>query len=408
MTDNTTNNSTESLEKQTLLHGSKPLNVLIQTYGNDEAEYRKYLHILIDGVDAVGQSYPYTNEAGQSNSYPVTNIEFQKIHQHAQSKQYSAFKTMTPAGKAGAFEPYGTEGVVCALNHQRLSSSPITGPKKNTPSLSEFSLNRIHPFFSDEIDRYCTAIKAGAYLALPAMAFGSLQRVVSALSGLASSIQKIMFSIYKGAIKAIQEFYAYVNGVIVKMQKMMFSVIEQIIPLDLMCLILEAIQVIADDISFFSAIFGQTGPINQYINTFQNYTNRASTLAGNPFTTLSAYLPPDIKNAIDMVDQIGSDPNGFLTDQLTNYGYAWAVNAVQGDIAGALVNKYGAQYAAIGPVGRILNASENYSRNLGFYPKTPAVIGPNITTSRGVPLDGNYNTKNSPKVTNENIGIKPK
>jgi hypothetical protein len=398
-----------TLERQSGLRApGEPTNCLSyfkDIFARRPEQYKAYLHILIDGVDAVGQKSVYVDEVGKTHEVGITTYKFKRLHRYAQRKELALLKTMTPAGKKGAFEPYGTEGIICALNQKRLNANPVTGPQKNSPSLVEYVLNQIHPKFVETLEQYCQMVKARAYLALPAMAFGSLQRVVGAMNGVVGAIQKVVYSVYKGVINLIKQFYAYINGIISKIQKMMMDLIEQIIPLDLICMILEAVQVIMDDINFFTSLFGQSGSIFQYLNSFQNYINLASNAVSNPFSTLSAYLPPEINNIIQMVDQIGSDPNGFLTDQLSNFGYAWAVNALQGDILGAVINKYGAQYAAIGPVSQLLNSSEGYARGMGYFPPTPAVVGPNVYMSNGQPVNCYSVPANPAQVTMKNLGI---
>lgn len=396
------------LEKQTFLTQTQEGTNTLYKFKNiikRKEFYKAYLLILINGVNAVGTESVYISETGERKTVKISNIHFKRVYRYAQKKEFSLFKSVTPAGKSGAFENYGTEGIVETLTQKNLENNPVTGSSRNTPSLVEYLLNKIHPKFTETLEKYCVAIKSKTYLSLPSMAFGSLKRVVSYLNGVVGAIQKTVFNVYKGVIKAIQQFYAYINGIIVKVQKMLINVIEQIVPLDLICLLLEAVQVIMDDINFFTSLFGQQGSIFNYLNTFQGYLNQVSTLVSNPFTTLNAYIPSEVQNWINTIDEIGFDPSGFLTDQLSNYGYAWAVNALQGDFLGALVNKYGAQYAAIGPIGQLLNSSENYSRNLESPVPTPARIGPNIFTSNNITVDQNFNRDNRYIINNKDMGI---
>lgn len=373
------------LEKQTgLLDTQDGINTLSKfksIEGKRKQYYKAYLLILIQGVEAVGTLSILTTPK-KTYEVRITNQHFKKIWHYAQTEDFKLFKTITPAGKSGAFEEFGTEGIMGALGSQRMSTNPMTGARRNTPTLVESALNTIHPKFTETLEKYCVLIKSRAYLALPSMSNGSLRRVVNSLNGIVGAVQKVIFSVYKGVIRAIQQFYAYINGVILKIQNMMMDLIEQIIPLDLICLILEAVQVILDDLNFFGSLFGQGGSFFQFLNTVQNFVNVASNLVSNPFTTLKAYIPADLQKIIDTIDQIGSDPNGFLTDQFSNYGYAYVMNALQGNIVGALVNKYGAQYAAIGPINQLLMASEKYPRGLAYSEPTPASIGPNIYNGR--------------------------
>jgi hypothetical protein len=259
-----------------------------------------------------------------------------------------------------------------------LDSSPVTGSSRNTPTLVENVLNKIHPKFTETIEKYCILIKNRAYLALPAMAFGSLGRVVSALNGVLKAFQGIIFNVYQGVIRAIQQFYAYINGIITKIQKQLISIIEQIIPLDLICLILDAIQVILDDIGFFASMFGGSGSIFAYLNIVQGFVNTASGIASNPLGYLKSFIPAEVKQLIDMVDQIGSDPNGFLTDQLNNYGYGYVVSALQGNLYGAIVQKYGGKYPALRAAQYFIGRMDGIAGGLGVSVPDPASIGPAV------------------------------
>jgi len=183
-------------------------------------------------------------------------------------------------------------------------------------------------------------------------------------------------------------------------QKKIMSIINDIIPLDFICLILDTLQVLMDDINFFTSLFQMSGPFLNYLNTFQNFLNQASNFVSNPFSTIYAYLPSDVKNIIDTVNQIGTDPNGFIADKLNNYGYGYVLNALQGNLVAAAVNKFGPQYASITPLGNILSkATAIYQRYGAQYPPTPAVIGPSIFTG----TDGRSLNTNSNPIAQRNI-----
>lgn len=236
-----------------------------------------------------------------------------------------------------------------------IPNNPASGPDQNVPPLCEQLLNKIHPDFTQNIENFCNLIRQRAYLALPAMAFGSLQRVVARINGVVVAFQKIVGQIYQGAIRIIKAFYSYINGQINRIKRWIMWLIEQIIPIDILCLILEATQVLLDDINFYTSLFSQSGSIFAYLNQFQNYINIASNFLSNPLSTLESFIPADVLNIINLVEQIGTDPNGFITDQLTNYGYYWAAEALQGNIIAALVDKFGPQFRAIGPISNLIN-----------------------------------------------------
>jgi len=274
-----------------------------------------------------------------------------------------------------------------------MPNNPASGPDQNVPPLCEQLLNKIHPDFTQNIENFCNLIRQRAYLALPAMAFGSLQRIVARINGVVVAFQKIIGEIYQGAMRVIKAFYTYINGKINEIKRWIMFLIEQIIPIDILCLILEATQVLLDDINFFTSLFSQSGSIFSFLNQFQNYINIASNFLSNPLSTLESFIPADVLNIINLVEQIGTDPNGFITDQLTNYGYYWAAEALQGNIVAALVDKFGPQFRAIGPISTLINMS---GLDLSA---TPESISPSWTDGSDTdpvvdmnknPLDGMY------------------
>lgn len=298
----------------------------------------------------------------------------------------------TPAWQKGCFDGIGKLGST-EVNANNMENNPISGPEKTTPSLVEYLLNQIHPDAVENLEKFCNTIRTRAYLSLPKGAFGSLGRIVAGLQGVVAAFSKIINDIYNGIIFYIQKIYAWINGIIAEMQRLLMKAIERIIPLSLICLILDTVQVILDDINFFTSLFNMSGPLLDYLNTIQNFVNIASNLVTNPFTTVMAYMPPEVQNVINIVNQIGTDPGGFIADNLSNYGYAWVATALQGNLVGALVDKFGPQYAAITPLGNVLTKAaaivNRYGQGATFFPPTAASLGPNLYNGGREDLYGN-------------------
>lgn len=304
--------------------------------------------------------------------------------------------------------PEGSKYGFLGFEIPTMPNSPVTGNDNPTPPLCEQLLNKIHPDFTKNTRNFCKLIKSRAYLALPAMAFGSLQSVVNKLNGVVRAFQRIINDIYQGCIRIIQQFYSYINGIIQQIQKWMVWVIEQIIPLDLICLILEAAQILLDDIFFFTSLFSQSGSIFNYLNQFQNYINIASGIVYklyNPLTTIISYLPPQVKQIIDLVDQVGTDPDGFISDQLSNYGMGYVATALQGNIVAALIDKFGPQYKAIGPISEFINSS-GLTVPPAYYP--PYSVGSAWKDGSSGPVDNMLNPISGTKKIIDNTFKKTK
>lgn len=346
--------------------------------GGSDNLYAAYLSILAYGYEPLENNWSFNLDLGE-NSRTVNKEDYDYVINTLSEGFYNyidpktkkqiqkpllAVLKRTPGWKKltndDEFEnPVGWSGVGSLASLAALvNGSPIAGPAKNTPSVCETMLNKIHPEFTNNIERFCNMIRARSYLALPAMAFGSLQRMVARLNGVMAAFQRAMRDIYQGIIFIIQQFYSYINGILSLVNKLLFDIIESIIPLGLICLILEAAQILLDDISFFTSLFTQSASIFKYINQFQGYINTASSyvnMAKNPLKTIISLLPPEVKNIIDMVDEIGEDPNSFLSDQLANYGFGYVADALEGNIVTALVKKFGKQHKAIPAIAGYLN-----------------------------------------------------
>jgi hypothetical protein len=290
----------------------------------------------------------------------------------------------TPAYQKGSFDEIGKLGST-EVNVENMESSPL-GARRYSPSLVVNLMEKIAPGSVESLEKFCNAIRTRSYLSLPKGALGSIARVVAGINGVISAFQAIINDIYNGLILYVQQIYAWINGIIAQVQKELMKAIEEIIPLDLICLLLDTFQVILDDINFFSSLFNMSDSFVNTMNSIQNVVNIASQIASNPFTTASIYfsqfIPSDVQNIIQQINQIGTDPGGFIADQLSNYGYAWAAQAMQGNIIGALVNKYGPQYAAFNPIANILTQSSailnRYGQGAQMYPSTAATLGPNV------------------------------
>jgi hypothetical protein len=363
--------------------------------------------------------YGFDNQVLQSSvqgqeKYIIDDAFISDFLALARQPELAQILKKTPAWQKGCFDGIGKLGST-EMNANNMSNNPISGPERTTPSLVENLLNRIHPDAVDNLEKFCNTIRTRAYLSLPKGSFGSLGRIVTGLQGVVTAFGKIINDIYNGIIFYIQKIYAWINGIIAEMQRLLMKAIEEIIPIRLICLILDTIQVVLDDINFFTSLFNMSGPFLDYLNTIQNFVNIASNLVSNPFTTVFSYMPPEVQNIINVVNQIGTDPGGYMADQLSNYGYAWVATALRGNLIGALVDKYGPQYGAITPLGNILTKSaaivSRYGQGATFFPPTAASLGPNLYNGGredvyGTPVDpGNIslNVENNFRAVGDNL-----
>jgi hypothetical protein len=338
----------EKLEKQTNLNllpylfGGELARIKHQFTGLNVNKYYLLLCLLVYGFD----NNILSASIGENNPKYIIDDNFIKDFQRMiKIPQLSDILKKTPAFAKGCFEEVGQMGNMAA-GGDMMDNNPITGPNRYTPSLVTNTMEKIWPGSVNKLEKFCNMIRTRAYLTMPKSAFGSIQKAVRLINGVVKAFNKMMNDFYKLMTKYIKQVYAWVNGIIADIQKQLMKMIEDIIPLDLICLLLDTMQCILDDLNFFTSLFNMTGPMLNVLNSIQTYVNTASNFVKNPFNTLASFLPPEVKNIIDKVDQIGSDPEGFISDTLSNFGLSYINTALQGDVVGALAEKFGSNYAS--------------------------------------------------------------
>ena len=312
------------------------------------------------------------------------------------------FLKKTPAYQKGCFDNIGAYGVTHGLNSDHQPSNPITGPQKNYSSLTTSLLDGIHSGATQELENFCNKIRTHAYLSLPKGSFGSLQRIISGINGVITSFQKIISDLYQGCIKIIQKMYAVINGIMVKINQAILSIINKIIPLDLLCLILDTLQVLMDDIGFFTSLFQMSGSFITYFNSIQATINGTSAFLNglsnqnNALGSLGAvtsFFPPQVQSIVNMVNITSYSPEGFLADKLTNYGYGAVLEAMQGNLVGALISQYGAGAVATSPLASLYNKAQLTYAHFGQeFPLSPSNLMGNTYSDpygRNVDINGN-------------------
>jgi hypothetical protein len=380
---NVTAKEISDLEKQTNLtlypyvFGGELARVKHQFGNLNINKYYLLLNFLVYGFD----NKILSSSMQGSDKFVIDQGFINDFLKMAKTPQLQEALKKTPAYQKGCFDDIGKLGST-EMNADNMANSPL-GSKRNHPSLITNLMEKIHPGALADLEKFCNAIRTHSYLAMPKGALGSIGRIVAGINGVVAAFQSIINDIYNGIILYVQQIYAWINGIIGQLQKLLMQAIEDIIPLDLICLLLDTFQTILDDVNFFTSLFNMSNSFTSALNSVQNVVNQVSTLVSNPFSTLSAYLPANVNNIIQQINQLGTDPGGLLADQLSNHGYAWAAQAFQGNILGALSNKFGPQYAAFNPIGNMLAQSgtgilSRYGQGAQMFPSVAASMGPNL------------------------------
>lgn len=348
-----------------------------------------WVYLLYNGSSAVGMTVSAVNNTNKKDQ-PITisgnmlmylwtrgnAIIKNKFHRGVMK----AFKK-TPAYKSKFFEDVGEVGVSLISNSDRITSSPATGAAKQTPSLLEQALNKIHPKFTEELEKYCNVLKGKLYLALPANILGSIQYAINYINGVITAYAQMINEVYQGCLNAIKEFVAMIDAIMQPIMLWLLTLLDSIIPLDIICLILDILSLFIGDITMYTNLFSQSVKISDFLSTFNIDAGPVGDFLSNPISTLKSFLPESVKNVIDLVDNAANDPMGYLGTVLSNYGYGYMMNYLKGDIMGGVLNQFGSKAPILYPISGIM---KKYGFNGKVQLTDPNSPSPNVVLPPGI------------------------
>jgi hypothetical protein len=293
-----------------------------------------------------------------------------------------AFKK-TPAYKSKFFEDVGAIGNTLVSSADNIPNNPMTGPAKQTPSLLEQALNKIHPRFTEELEKYINVLKGKAYLALPAGVLGSIQYAINYITGVVAYIAQMINEIYQGALALIKEFIAAIDSIMGIIMQWLLTLLDKIIPLEIICFILDILSIFVGDLTFITNLFSSSAKISDVLNTF-GISPEISNFLSNPIDLLTSFLPDEVRNIMDIVNSVANDPLGYLGSVLSDYGYSYMAYYLQGDIMGGILNQFGSQAPVLYPLAAVFRKyGINGKVKFDFGPSKNVILPPWLVEARG-------------------------
>lgn len=335
----------------------------------DNNHYAANLDILVNGKKALG--HQWSIEAGDPYLINVDRyIGFVKWLNENHILQ--GCQKLTPAGQRGELVTGGLLGID-SISTSQMARNPMTGPAQNSPCLTVNLLNSIDPNMVTNIENVCNIIRTKSYFSLPAGAYGNLQTLLYKAQGAVQGFVQALYNIYHGVIELMQRFANMVNGLLAAFNQFVYDFINSIIPLDLICAVLGAFQSLLDDVAFFAQLFDGGDSIFNAINSVQtviNYAAQGLSFAYNPISILS--IIPGINNLYAEFQNLLSNPEAFMGQLISHFGFTAGANSKALQIANAILLHYGLE-GQLGPLGPILlqagvagNSSQWYrTGNLG-------------------------------------------
>jgi len=319
----------------------------------DGNQYAARLDILVNGKSSIGhiwaidQGDPYPITGGPRGTY-VNFVKWCKENHLLETLQ-----KQTPAGQKGELVTGGMLGIDALMTSQ-MFQNPITGPAQNAPCLGADLLNSIHPGMVTGIENFCNVIRTRSYLCLPPGAYGGLSSFLYRVQGAVQGFIQAIYNIYHGALIVLQRFALMVNHLLTLLNHYVYEKIRRLIPLDLICAVLSAFQSVLDDIAFFAQLFNGGDAIFNAINSIQtvvNYAAQGLNYAYNPISL--AGLIPGVNNVFAALNQLSSDPEAFMGQLISNFGFTKGHGNKAIQIANAILLHYGLE-SQLGPLGSVL------------------------------------------------------
>jgi hypothetical protein len=321
-----------------------------------------WVYLLYNGSGAVNKTVSMENNPNK-NDQPITISGNMLMYMWTKGnsivkgyfhKGITKIFKKTPAFKDKFFEDIGEAGTTMLSNSERLPSNPVSGSSKHTPSLVERMLNKIHPKFSQELEKYVNVLKGKVYLALPSGILGSIQYAISYINGIVTAVAQQINEIYQGALKAIRGFIAAIDSIMGMIMQTILSLVDKIIPLEIICLILDIISMFVGDLTFITNFFSHSAKISDVLKAFNIGDPNIANFLSDPINSLKDFLPDDIKNIVSIADSVANDPMGYLGGVLSDYGYSYMAKYLEGDIMGGVLDQFGSQAPILYPISGIM------------------------------------------------------
>lgn len=402
-------NETEivNLEKQTNLtlypyvFGGELARVRQRFSALNANKYYLLLNMLVYGFDnKLFESYVSDFGEGQIIDKAFIN-DFLKM---AKDPLLKDIIKKTPAYQKGCFDEYGKYGSTQA-NTWNMTDNPITGPLLNEPMLINGWINRLRGQMSTDIEGFANKLRTSAFLSLPKRAFASVVMLARAINGVIASFNKIIQDIYNGIMNYIRQVFAVINGLIAKIQQLIMMFLESIIPVDLLCILLTILQQMLGDIPFYTSLTNMSSITSNFENSFNSFVYdtvglNVNNFVANPFAAVSQFFPPEVNQIINAIQQLGNNPEAFLSSMLFNYGYGLAARSTQDKVYSELLNHYSPMFLSMNPIGSVLGGLNPNEK--AYTPPTPVGINPDTTNNGkndnyGKPLDSSKIKSNDAK-----------
>jgi len=167
----------------------------------------------------------------------------------------------------------------------------------------------------------------------------------------------------------------------------LLSLLDKIIPLEILCLILDIISVFAGDLTEITNLMTSSLKISDVLKQFNVDAGIIGDFLSDPKGSIKSFLPEEFKNIINIVDSVANDPMGYLGSVLGDYGNGYMMNYLKGDIMGGILNQFGSKAPVLYPLAGIMKKyGINGQIDLGLdQPSRNAVLPPAlIAMKRGI------------------------
>lgn len=261
--------------------------------------------------------------------------------------------------------------------------SPL-GPKSGLGNVATNLLNNVSPGYGDKVNNTLKAYGVDTLINLPQTLFSSVDHLITAVDNILAIPLQMLAEVYYGLMDIMKSISDLISNVMKGVQQFVMDFLDSIIPIKSILGLLDQITSLANQIGGIAGTFLGANPITGFTQQITQFTRGIGSVLSNPMSYVIRALPPEVTNAINLIQTPQNIINSFLPPQLSEafdtvskmtgfgfngnmgYGFESVLQGLQGGALRSVLTKYAAQYNVLGP---LLAGSGNSNQTPAYIPK---------------------------------------
>lgn len=262
-------------------------------------------------------------------------------------------------------------------------SNPL-GPNSGLGNIATNLLNNVSPGYGDKVNNTLKAYGVDTLVNLPQTIFSSVDHLITAVDNILAIPLQMLAEVYYGLMDIMKSISDLISNVMNAFQQFIMDFLDSIIPIKSILGLLDQITSLANQIGGIAGTFLGANPITGFTQQITQFSRNIGSVLSNPMSYVIRALPPEVTNAINLIQTPQNILNNFLPPQLSEafstisrmtgfgfngnmgYGFESVLQGLQGGALRSILTKFAAQYNVLGP---LLAGSGNNNQTPAYIPK---------------------------------------